>query len=339
MFPMHDSARAFSHKRHVSFIWHGNSFFLLFNLSDMEKKSNGYILVIDRLFLEKYHYSMQNKYSFFIVTNLQTKIIDGARTLCGSEWAGNGKIVFNDPFGRLYWIEKGRGEVNFLSGQRFNLSPGCLFVIPPLNPARYKAYGEMILYWLHFRADIFSSLDFFSVVNIRKEIKLSGKDGIDKVFWRKLLNCYQSDKISELLAADIMLRRMLAIFAKTITDVDSGVLNSLRRLEPVLHFISKNIEKKFSLSDLVELLPMNKAYFSSFFTKAIGLSPLEFINGMKVKKAQFLLLQTRMGLKEIGSQLGFRDYYYFSRVFKKHVGISPKYYRQQEAARERRTFV
>lgn len=296
----------------------------------MEKKSNGCILGVDRFFLEnKKLYAMDKRYSFVVVSNLQTKIIAGDRTSCGCEWAADGKIVFSDPFARLYWIEKGTGEVNFLSGEKLNLRPSYLFVIPPLSPARYKSHGKMILYWLHFRADIFSSVDFFSTLNICKEVKLRSKDGVNKDLWKQLLNLYRSDKISELLKSDIILRQMLAIFADTIPDIYNDGLDSLNRFEPVLHFINKNIARKISLSDLVEILPMNKSYFTACFTETIGLSPISFINNLKIGRAQFLLLHSNMGLKEIAAELGFDDYYYFSRVFKKYAGVSPKNYRLQ----------
>ncbi|HOK04171.1 MAG TPA: helix-turn-helix domain-containing protein [Victivallales bacterium] len=279
-----------------------------------------------------------NKSNYFIVSNLQTRILDSARTVCGKEWANNGRDLFNDPFARLYWIEKGEGEINFLSAGRFELKPGWLYVIPPHSPARYRAIGEMVLYWLHFRADIFMVLDFFKLLKPQLCIKLEDKDEINKDFWIKLLKFSKGQHLSDLLKADIMLRQMLTIFVKNLSNENYMLVDSLKRIEPILDFISKNINKKISLFELVELLPMSKAYFSSFFSKSVGMSPVKFINRMKIERAQFLLLQGKLSIKEVAIELGFEDVYYFSRVFKRIVGLSPKHYIEQERLREKNIF-
>ena len=61
-----------------------------------------------------------------------------------------------------------------------------------------------------------------------------------------------------------------------------------------------------------------------------GQSPLSYFNLLKVQKACFMLDETDMKINQISSKLGLSDPYYFSRMFTKVMGLSPKEYRNQK---------
>jgi AraC family transcriptional regulator len=61
----------------------------------------------------------------------------------------------------------------------------------------------------------------------------------------------------------------------------------------------------------------------------MGVTPLNYINQKRVEKGKYLLEHTQFSVGEISEEVGFKDELYFSRVFKKYVGISPLAYRKQ----------
>ena len=61
----------------------------------------------------------------------------------------------------------------------------------------------------------------------------------------------------------------------------------------------------------------------------MGISLITYINRMRVEKAQVMLLTSHDNLETIAQQVGFEDVFYFSRLFKSIVGISPAKYRKQ----------
>jgi AraC-like DNA-binding protein len=63
------------------------------------------------------------------------------------------------------------------------------------------------------------------------------------------------------------------------------------------------------------------------FKQKTGFAPMEYFNQLKVQKACQYLLFTDLRIKEIAEQLGMEDPYYFSRMFKGVMGLSPKEYR------------
>lgn len=68
------------------------------------------------------------------------------------------------------------------------------------------------------------------------------------------------------------------------------------------------------------------------FKKRTGYSPLTYFNLMKIRKACELLDTTSMKLNQISFKIGFDDQFYFSRLFTKIMGMSPKAYRAQQKA-------
>jgi len=71
------------------------------------------------------------------------------------------------------------------------------------------------------------------------------------------------------------------------------------------------------------------SYFSTIFRERTGYAPVEYFNHLKVQKACQYLLLPDITIKETAQKLGMDDPYYFSRMFSKLMGISPKEYRKR----------
>ena len=67
---------------------------------------------------------------------------------------------------------------------------------------------------------------------------------------------------------------------------------------------------------------------SSTFKKIIGESLVEYITKKRITEAKSLLKNDDIKLSEVAEKVGYKDYYYFSKLFKKHVGVSPLKYKQ-----------
>ena len=81
------------------------------------------------------------------------------------------------------------------------------------------------------------------------------------------------------------------------------------------------------LSDIAESVNVSIPHYSYLFKQKTGFAPMEYFNQLKVQKACQYLLFTNLRIKEIAEQLGIEDPYYFSRMFKSVMGLSPKEYR------------
>ena len=81
---------------------------------------------------------------------------------------------------------------------------------------------------------------------------------------------------------------------------------------------------------LARIACVTKTYFIRLFKQEFSLSPIQYINKKRVERAQLLLFTTDLSVKEVAYHLGISDHSYFSRLFRKVAGITPKEYRYQQ---------
>ena len=82
-----------------------------------------------------------------------------------------------------------------------------------------------------------------------------------------------------------------------------------------------------SLNSAAEEIHVNPSYLSSLFTKELGRSFVSYLTDVRLKKAVRLLEDTDDSIQEIAFACGFREPNYFSRIFRKKYGLSPREYR------------
>ena len=95
----------------------------------------------------------------------------------------------------------------------------------------------------------------------------------------------------------------------------------------VTEYINKNYQSKITASELTKTVNVSYPKLYKDFIKEFGIPPIEYVNQRRLGKAQLLLENSQMSIKEIALYCGFTDPLYFSRYFKKHIGFSPSEYR------------
>ena len=100
------------------------------------------------------------------------------------------------------------------------------------------------------------------------------------------------------------------------------------RLKPAISYIQNNYNKEnISMLRLAELCGMSEVSFRKIFTNAMGITPLKYINNLKISTAKELLLSKSCTISKVAELSGFHCDSYFSREFKKHTGMSPLEYK------------
>lgn len=94
--------------------------------------------------------------------------------------------------------------------------------------------------------------------------------------------------------------------------------------------IDHNEDKDISLEYIQEHYYVNLAYFSRAFKEIVGIPFTRYRQNHKMRYAAFLLEHTNCRLYEIAEKLDYEDERYFSRVFKKHYGMTPREWREQK---------
>ena len=99
-------------------------------------------------------------------------------------------------------------------------------------------------------------------------------------------------------------------------------------IERAKEYIEKNFKKDISLDEVSQEVDMSSYYFSKLFKEVSGYNFIEYVTNMRIDRAKELLSDGRLSMKEICMEVGYGDPNYFSRIFKKCVGVTPTEFRE-----------
>lgn len=99
------------------------------------------------------------------------------------------------------------------------------------------------------------------------------------------------------------------------------------RIQAIKKYISENYSKNITLTDVGEVLYSSPYYISRIFKQETGMNLIDYINEVRITQAKELLKDPHYKVYEVAEMVGVPDSHYFSRLFKKMTGLSPKEYR------------
>ena len=102
--------------------------------------------------------------------------------------------------------------------------------------------------------------------------------------------------------------------------------------EPIRHIlvtIDASLTADLSLKRFAGELFLNTSYLSALFKKELGMTLTEYVNKSRISYAKKLLKSTTLSIQDIATQCGIPDIHYFTRLFRRETGISPREWRNQ----------
>ncbi|MBH1940507.1 AraC family transcriptional regulator [Mobilitalea sibirica] len=128
----------------------------------------------------------------------------------------------------------------------------------------------------------------------------------------------------------------LLIFATRCKNGENATLKSetiqtekYKKINEIAEYITQNYQYNISLADISEDFYISKCYLSRIFKEITGFTVNEYINIIRIKKAQQLLENTDYSITQIAGLVGYDSITYFEKVFKKYTEISPLKYRKK----------
>lgn len=101
-------------------------------------------------------------------------------------------------------------------------------------------------------------------------------------------------------------------------------------LRKAVIYINHNIQNNITLEEVAKHVSLSPTYFSKLFSNEMNITYIDYINKIKVKESKKFLADSKMSLGEIAAKFNFNDQSYFTKVFKKHEGMTPGKYRKQK---------
>ena len=103
---------------------------------------------------------------------------------------------------------------------------------------------------------------------------------------------------------------------------------SKNHINQAKNYIQQHFDDSITLEDIAVKINLSPNYFSNLFKQEIGMTFIDYLTEVRLKKAREYIQENEHSLKEISYMVGYKDPNYFSRVFKKHYQESPKHFQQ-----------
>ncbi|SIQ57271.1 AraC-type DNA-binding protein [Alkalispirochaeta americana] len=237
------------------------------------------------------------------------------------------------PFGfpAFQWIQTISGTGSLSQGDDTHTArPGEGLLLHPNEPHRYQALEDpWYVHWITFSGyhvrDMLSYLGMSTtgVYGVAEPMALASHI-------RKALGILKSDYPLRGIDGSVVVYQLMMDFFKFVHSAGGTSHDAhVRRLKPALDRIEREIHRSLTLEDLAQEVGVTPQYFCELFKSITRYRPTEYINQRRVERAKNLLLRNpRDKVHDIARQVGFESDSYFSTVFRKYEGVSPRTYRE-----------
>ena len=228
-----------------------------------------------------------------------------------------------EVFYRLYFAVHGSFRITYPAGVCV-IEPGNLYLIPCDVLIKYEGITPCTHYWIHFASNRLKTIPHFDEP---VRLPLEKKGPVEKkmrMILKRIKDCYD-------LRSAVFIRNSIMELLVPFLEKLSGKLPEKGMYEEyarILNYIDTNLHRNFQISELNVFSKLGKDEFSADFRRVFGLPPKQYITMRRINRAQYLLRETDLPIKEIASQCGYQDEFFFHRIFRKYTKSPPAYYRK-----------
>lgn len=227
------------------------------------------------------------------------------------------------PYWNMLCIEAGNLQYQVMNRKGI-VQFGDILLCPPNIPLKRKAVTSLKFHFLQFS---FKNIETYHLP-IGK-IKMKDKARLSSTYAHLRDLAFNETERSQRLKAHFIydLLQLVNIENKRLTVESQPIIKDpliLKSLEYIHQYAFTNIR----IQKIASLMGISHVHFTRRFKESIGISPLDYITLLRLRKAKTLLLETDDTIEHIATQCGYSNGFYFSRIFSKKLHISPSKFRK-----------
>ena len=231
----------------------------------------------------------------------------------------------------LILCTSGHGWVE-INGQREDVKAREAVLIPRQTPHCYGAgTGEpWSIHWVHFTGPV---ADYYMQAlhyeDFRLTVNAHAADFLETLFGKCRDAFVASFVLERMIYASQTLHHLLACLLFDNADFSPLLRTSqFRSISAALNWMHANVHANLTLDQMAARAALSRSHFIRLFKEQTDYSPMDYFIRLKMQRACTLLAFSQKSVGEIGLNIGFDDPCYFSRAFKRVLGVSPSEYRQ-----------
>lgn len=270
-----------------------------------------------------------------MIPNLNNLILAGGRHRCTPVW--NRRANATDACFKIYRVLAGTAMLQTVEGTQA-LRPGHLYMVDGHRLTGQTCRTTMEVCWVHFTPE--SPYLSRLLAGLPAVVELPGAGGGPLKEWSVVLQVFERPRsvgsrpredvpLSAVCRLEGLLLRVIALALDRHPDLGQRVdrAEQLDRFRSVIRLMEREYRAPPALGRLAREAGMAPAYFHRRFRAAFGVTPHDYMLRRRLDLARHLLRETDRRIHEIAAEAGYENAFYFSRVFSKQFGQSPKSYR------------
>ena len=236
--------------------------------------------------------------------------------------AENVKHVKVLPFLSIVQSIEGSYDITLGNGEMQQTGDGGFFVAPAgvqqtIVHHINQTSGRMVCRWIFIDVEINKTYKLDSLYEFPTTLDEPVKKEMNGLFealfstddfWENRSCCYK------------MIGLLLRLSKRSQSKMNQGVQNAVE-------YITKNFTQAITVHELSKNSNMSESNFYAVFKRYMGCSPIAYLNHYRLSLAADIMVESDSAISEIARAVGIHDPLYFSKLFKKHFGTSPKEYR------------
>lgn len=270
-----------------------------------------------------------------MIPNLNNLILAGGRHRCTPAW--NRDANATDPCFKIYRVVSGEAVLR-TDESNVRIRAGHVYLVDGHRLRGQACPKAMVVYWVHFTPE--SPYLSRRLAGLPAVVELPGRAGGPPASWSVLLDFFDRPRGATSTPRDDVSLSAACRVESLVLNLVAQVLErrprearsreqaeQLDRFRPVIRLMEREFRAAPSLAQLARMAGMAPAYFHRQFRTAFGLTPHDYMLRRRLDLARHLLRESDRRIHEIAAEAGYENAFYFSRVFTKHFGQSPKSFR------------
>jgi AraC-like DNA-binding protein len=225
---------------------------------------------------------------------------------------------------QIFYLYKGKGVFESTQSGSIRLLPGSLVLVYPGVRHRYRpiAPGEWYTYWAGFNGNFADQLvNNLPMTKSNPVLNIGYQDKLAKIFLDILETSQQEfTGYQQVLAGDLF--RLFGWLRSLHRQKEFGNYDAHKIIQGAKTIMIRD-NLNIQAEQIARDLNMGYSKFRKLFKEYTGLAPGQYLLQLRIKRAEQLLNEDKLSIKEISAHLGFESPQYFSRIFKKKTGNTP----------------
>jgi AraC-like DNA-binding protein len=274
-------------------------------------------------------------YKYSVPSNEPASKMDLKFYCCGTDGCEQGYSwgpAVKDHY-KLHYVHSGKGILR-IENETYKINAGQVFLIPPNIISYYQSDEEepWCYYWAAFNgANAQSYLRRANLSNSNPVVNCD-KDGLIVECFNQMFEGSQMKNSGDMRLLSYLYMFFAILIEYSSTDQGKRKVTGQNNIyiAKAIDLIESNYSGNINISEIADLLGLNRKYFSRIFKESVGISPQNFLIEFRLNKACDLMKNSSLSVGEISRSIGYDDQLLFSKVFKKFKGVSPSIYRKNK---------